>query len=80
MNKAGCTIHYQDVKTGEGMVDIQKLLSRLPGLPWSKYPGEKHIPQYQACGPGTRFDICLDENDIPKPGDKPINRVDQNCY
>ena len=28
----------------------------------------------------TRLDIRLDENDQPKPGEEPINRVDQTCY
>ncbi len=49
--------------------DIQNLLSNLPGLPFAKYPGEKHIPGYNYCGPGTRLDIRLDENDNPKPGE-----------
>ena len=56
--------------------DIQKFLSKLPGTPWAKYPGEKHLPGYSYCGPNTRLDIRLDENDSPKPGEEPINRVD----
>jgi hypothetical protein len=60
--------------------DIQSFLSNLPGLPWAKYPGEKHIPQYQYCGPSTRLDIRLDNNDKPKSGEEPINRVDETCY
>jgi hypothetical protein len=61
-------------------VDAQSFLSNLPGLPWAKYPGEKHIPQYQYCGPSTRLDIRLDNNDKPKSGEEPINRVDETCY
>ena len=60
--------------------DAQSFLSKLPGTPWAKYPGEKHLPGYQACGPGTRLDIRLDPNDKPLPGEEPINRVDQTCY
>lgn len=59
--------------------DIQKSLSKLPGLPWRKYPGEKHLPKYNYCGPGTRLDIRLDAEDKPKPGEAPINRVDRAC-
>ena len=71
----------KDVKTGDGLVDIQKFLSKLPGLPWAKYPGEQHLPGgYQACGPGTRLDIRLDDDGVPRPGEEPINRVDQTCY
>ena len=60
--------------------DIQSFLSKLPGLPGSKYEGEKHIPTYNYAGPGTRLDIRLDENDNPKQGEEPINRVDEACY
>ena len=60
-------------------IDIQSLLSKLPGLPWSKYPGEKHLPNYQYCGPGTRLDIRLDANGNPKPGEEPINKIDKIC-
>ena len=60
--------------------DVQSFLIKLPGTPWSKYPGEKHLPSYQYCGPGTRLDIRLDGNDRPLTGEEPINRVDQTCY
>ena len=30
---------------GEGL-DIQKAFSKLPGFPWSKYPGEHHLINY----------------------------------
>ena len=57
--------------------DLQTISSKLPGFPWAKYPGEHHLPGHQYTGPNTRLDIRLDENDIPKPGEEPINRVDQ---
>src|SRR5829696_2580044 len=60
--------------------DVQSFLTKIPGTPWSKYPGEKHLPGYQYCGPGTRLDIRSDENDRPLSGEEPINRVDQTCY
>ena len=60
--------------------DVQSFLSKLPGLPWSKYPFEKHLPNYSYCGPNTRLDIRLDNNDKPKPGEEPINSVDTACY
>ena len=37
--------------------DIAAKLSKLPGTPWAKYPGEKHLPGYSYCVPGTRLDI-----------------------
>ncbi|ESO88609.1 hypothetical protein LOTGIDRAFT_165393 [Lottia gigantea] len=56
--------------------DIQKSLGSLSGFPWAKYPGEKHLPGHNYTGSGTRLDLRLDENDKPKPGEEPVNRVD----
>ena len=61
-------------------LDIQSNLSNLPGFPWSKYPGEKHLPGHNYVGPGTRLDIRLDENDNPKLGEYPIDRDDKTAY
>ena len=54
--------------------------SKLPGFIWAKYKGEKHLPPYNYLGPGTRLDIRLDENNNPKPGEEPINAIDQLAY
>ena len=62
------------------MPDIQNLLSKLPGTPWAKYPGEQHFPGYNYLGTGTRLDIRLDENDKPKQGEEPINAIDAAAY
>lgn len=56
--------------------DIQSSLAKLPGFPWAKYPGEKHLPRHSYAGPGTRLDIRLDENGKPRPGEEPVSRVD----
>jgi hypothetical protein len=63
-----------------GSFDIQKFLSKLPGRPFAKYPGEWHIPGHNYAGPGTRLDIRLDVNDKPKPGEEPIDRDDEIAY
>ena len=60
--------------------DIQKFSSKLPGFVWAKYSGEKHWPSYNYLGPGTRLDIRLDENNIPKSGEEPINEIDRLAY
>ena len=60
--------------------DIQKFSTKLPGFIWSKYSGEKHLPGYAYLGPGTRLDIRLDEDNIPKSGEEPINEIDQLAY
>ncbi|ESO92996.1 hypothetical protein LOTGIDRAFT_162020 [Lottia gigantea] len=69
-------INVHPPKTYFGVGDIQNSLGSLPGFPWAKYPGEKHLPGHNYTGPGTRLDLRLDENDIPKPGEEPVNRVD----
>ena len=55
--------------------DIQKFTSKLPGFIWAKYKGEKHLPSYNYLGPNTRLDIRLNENNIPKSGEEPINAI-----
>ena len=60
--------------------DIQKFSEKLPGFIWSKYPKEKHLPSYNYLGPGKRLDIRLTENNIPKPGEEPINEIDRLAY
>ena len=60
--------------------DIQKFSSKLPGFIWAKYKGEKHLPSYNYLGPGTRLDIRLNENNIPKSGEEPINAIDHLAY
>ena len=57
--------------------DIQKFSQNLPGFVWAKYKGEHHLPSYNYLGPNTRLDIRLDENNQPKPGEEPINAIDQ---
>ena len=47
---------------------------------WSRYPGEKHIPSYNYLGPYTRLDIRLNENNISKQEEEPINAIDQLAY
>ncbi|ESO99511.1 hypothetical protein LOTGIDRAFT_158602 [Lottia gigantea] len=69
-------INVHPPKTYFGAGDIQKSLGSLPGFPWAKYLGEKHLPGHNYTGPGTRLDLRLDENDNPKPGEEPVNRVD----
>ncbi len=57
-------------------MDAQKFSERLPGFPWSKYKGEKHLPGHNYTGPGTNLKMRLDENDQPRKGEEPINRID----
>jgi len=56
--------------------DIQKILGNFPGVPWSRYPNEKHLPGHNFTGANTNLDKRL-INNIPTPDSIPINRVDQ---
>ena len=60
--------------------DKQKFSEKLPGFIWSKYPKGKHLPSYNYLGPGTRLDIRLTENNLPKPGEEPINKIERLAY
>ena len=48
------------------------------------FPGEHHLrtitrKPFQFCGPGTRTDLRLNEDDSPKDWSEPINKVDNVC-
>jgi hypothetical protein len=51
----------------------------------SKIPVELHmrplpgLKKYGYCSPNTQFQKRLDANSNPKPGYKPINKVDEVC-
>lgn len=75
-----CSVCHKKKMTFTRGGDLQNTLDKLPGFPWAKYPGEKHLPGHNYCGPGTRLDIRLDENDKPKRGEGPTSRADQACY
>ncbi|ESP05596.1 hypothetical protein LOTGIDRAFT_152453 [Lottia gigantea] len=54
-------------KTYFGSGDIQKSLSSLPGFPWAKYPGEKHLPGHNYTGPvGDRVRIFKYKSKLEK--------------
>lgn len=59
-----------------GKFDLQSSLAG-PGFPWRKYDGEYHLSRnYNYLGPGTRLDIRLDNNMIPKENEEPYNNLD----
>ena len=58
--------------------DIQRFSDKLPGLPWAKYSGEKHLFNHSFTGHGTRLDLRLNSDDTPIT--KSINRVDAAAY
>ncbi len=60
--------------------DLQKISTNLPDFPWSKYPGEHHLPGHSFTGPGTRLDLRLDEYGLPFEDSLPINRIDKAAY
>ena len=75
-NKAKHEMSKRHMQKKEGG-DLQSASSKLPNFPWAKYQGEHHLPKHQYTGPGTRLDIRLDEENNPKAGEEPINRIDE---
>ena len=59
---------------GSGMLDTV-----LNTFTYSKYLGEHHFPYYSNLGPGSRLDIRLDKDGKPRPGDGPINDLDNTA-
>ena len=43
----------------------------------NKLPFEMHVPKYNYLGPGTNLKKRLDVNNKPKPGNEPINQIDE---
>ena len=59
-------------------LDFHSLLSKLPGLPWTKFKGEKHLPGHNFTGPQTNLSKRLEaDGKTPKADSKPVNRVDE---
>ena len=49
-------------------------------LPWTKYPGEMHLPGMNFAGPGTRLDLRTDSSGRPKSDSLPVDIVDDAAY
>ncbi len=68
---------------GEGLVDIQKLLWKLP-FTATGIPGELHLISpsgvHNFVGPGTNLSLRLNPDDTPKDWSLPIDRDDQAAY
>jgi len=65
-------------KGGDLQQNSAKIAKYIPKFMKTKY-GELHLPGKNFCGPLTRLDIRLDENDIPKPEEEPVDKVDEAC-
>ena len=66
-------------KCGDLVSSLNAVTSRVK-LPWTKFPGEMHLPGHNFTGPGTNLDKRLNPNGSPKPCSKPTNRVDGAAY
>ena len=66
-------------KGGDIVNTINTVTGRIK-LPWSKFPGEMHLPGHNFTGPGTKLNKRLNPDGTPKPWSKPVNRVDGAAY
>ena len=80
VQNGGIEVQKNKVYTKRKGGDIRDSSTKLlPNPSWQKYQGEKHLKNYNYAGPGTRLDLRLDENNDPKPGEEPINKIDEAC-
>src|SRR6266853_863081 len=61
-------------------MDVQNLLSKLPGFIWAKYKNEKHWPSYNYLGANTSLTDRLRSDDVPYENEQPINGLDHIAY
>jgi len=71
---------YVRVQKGGDLVSSLNAVTSRVKLPWTKFPGEMHLPGHNFTGPGTNLDKRLNPNGTPKPWSKPVNRVDCAAY
>ncbi|XP_065643017.1 uncharacterized protein LOC136074610 [Hydra vulgaris] len=86
MQRGNCAIcgrlktQFVSSKTGGDLVSSINSATRKIKLPWSKFPGEMHLPGMNFSGPGTNLDERLTSTDAYKEWSKPIDRVDNAAY
>jgi len=76
------TTKTQFIKMSSGG-DLVSSLNSVTGkikLPWTKFPGEMHIPGMNFAGPGTNLDERLTSTGAYKEWSKPVDRVDNAAY
>ena len=66
-------------KGGDLTNSINRFTSKLK-LPWTKFPGEMHIPGMNFAGPVTKLDKRLTSTDAYQEWSKPADRVDNAAY
>ena len=67
------------VDGGDLVGSLNSLTSNIK-LPWTKFPGEMHLPGHSFTGPGTRLDLRLNPDGSYKEWSKPVDRVDNAAY
>jgi len=68
------------VQKGGDVVNTLNAITRRVKLPWTKFPGEMHLPEHSFTGPGTKLDKRLNAGGTPKQCSKPLNRVYDTAY
>ena len=68
------------VQKGGDVINTLNAVTRRVKLPWTKFPGEMHLPGHNFTGPGTKLGKRLNADGTPKHWSKPVNRVDDAAY
>jgi len=71
---------FVKVQKGGDLVNSLNTVTGRIKLPWTKFPGEMHLPGHNFTGPGTKLDKRLKSDGTPKAWSKPVNRVDSAAY
>ena len=86
MLKGTCSVcgttknQFVSLKKGGDLTNtINRFTSKLK-LPWTKFPGEMHIPGMNFAGPVTNLDKRLTSTDAYQEWSKPVDRVDNATY
>ena len=66
--------------TGGDLVGKLNSLTSNIKLPCAKFPGEFHMLGHSFTGPGTRLDLRLNPDGMPKSFSMPVDRVDEAAY
>src|SRR6218665_2837711 len=68
------TQFVKDAKRGDLIGSLNSVTKNIK-LPWARFPWEMHLPGHSFTGPGTRLDLRLKPDGVPKTFSKPIDRV-----
>ena len=71
---------FKKKQTGGDFTSMLNSVTNKIKLPWSKFPGEMHLPGMNFAGPGTNLRERLTATGQYRDWSKPVDRVDDAAY